>query len=328
VTDSNYFLIVEPHEVTVECHKFKYGFSTEHKEILTGFFYNFYQGQKIIVNADDGENVEQLGIVNFFSMLCEQNIIEKSAVTFKTYHDHWPYDFCHQKCLYHIFKNTKQYLHPGVFDLTVDTNAKFLGLLIGRFSPSRFDLAYNIDRNFINDNFLIFGSPVEHVQQSYSMVNGAYQSQLDWLRCKQFDQDQLLADQGGKFLSWMLSLTTYHHLWPQYYIECVAETDENSADFFTEKTSRCLATGKPFVLYAGAGSLARLRKFGFLTFDSVLDESYDNASSPQLRQKMIFDSLLSLYYDSDKNSKIKKLYHIAKINQLKYDNIVKPEIQL
>jgi hypothetical protein len=43
----------------------------------------------------------------------------------------------------------------------------------------------------------------------------------------------------------------------------------------TEKTFKAIALEMPFVLIAPAGSLAYLREYGFQTFDSVFDESYD-----------------------------------------------------
>jgi hypothetical protein len=43
----------------------------------------------------------------------------------------------------------------------------------------------------------------------------------------------------------------------------------------TEKTFKAIALEMPFVLVAPAGSLAYLREYGFQTFSSIFDESYD-----------------------------------------------------
>jgi hypothetical protein len=43
----------------------------------------------------------------------------------------------------------------------------------------------------------------------------------------------------------------------------------------TEKTFKAIALEMPFVLVAPAGSLEYMRRYGFRTFDSVFDESYD-----------------------------------------------------
>jgi len=51
----------------------------------------------------------------------------------------------------------------------------------------------------------------------------------------------------------------------------------------TEKTFKAIALEMPFVLVAPAGSLAYLREYGFKTFASVFDESYDEETDDILR---------------------------------------------
>jgi hypothetical protein len=55
----------------------------------------------------------------------------------------------------------------------------------------------------------------------------------------------------------------------------------------TEKVLRPIACGHPFVLVAGPGSLAYLRSYGFRTFDSVFDESYDQQTDTVKRLEMV-----------------------------------------
>jgi hypothetical protein len=47
----------------------------------------------------------------------------------------------------------------------------------------------------------------------------------------------------------------------------------------TEKTFKAIALEMPFVLVAPAGSLAYMREYGFKTFGSVFDESYDEETN-------------------------------------------------
>jgi predicted XRE-type DNA-binding protein len=59
-------------------------------------------------------------------------------------------------------------------------------------------------------------------------------------------------------------------------IEVVLETlFDDSRLHLTEKSLRPIALAQPFILAATAGSLEYLRSYGFKTFDSVWDESYD-----------------------------------------------------
>ena len=43
----------------------------------------------------------------------------------------------------------------------------------------------------------------------------------------------------------------------------------------TEKTFKCIRLGKPFVIFGQKDSLKHLKKYGFLTFNQSIDESYD-----------------------------------------------------
>jgi hypothetical protein len=62
----------------------------------------------------------------------------------------------------------------------------------------------------------------------------------------------------------------------------------------TEKTFKAIALEMPFVLVATAGSLAYLREYGFRTFDSVFDESYDLESDDVRRIERVTQLLKDL----------------------------------
>ena len=67
---------------------------------------------------------------------------------------------------------------------------------------------------------------------------------------------------------------------------------ETSSEFFyvTEKTAKPLAFGIPFVAVGCHQYLRKLRKMGFKTFHPLIDESYDNEHSLDLRTKMAYQS--------------------------------------
>jgi len=62
----------------------------------------------------------------------------------------------------------------------------------------------------------------------------------------------------------------------------------------TEKTFKAIALEMPFVLVAPAGSLAYMREYGFKTFDSVFDESYDLETNDLQRIEKVTALLKSL----------------------------------
>ena len=71
-------------------------------------------------------------------------------------------------------------------------------------------------------------------------------------------------------------------------IEIVLETlFDDSRIHLTEKSLRPIALGQPFILAATAGSLEYLRSYGFKTFSSLIDESYDSIIDPANRLRAI-----------------------------------------
>jgi hypothetical protein len=71
-------------------------------------------------------------------------------------------------------------------------------------------------------------------------------------------------------------------------IEVVLETlFDDQRLHLTEKILRPIALGQPFILAATQGSLEYLRSYGFRTFGSVFDESYDTIKDPVLRLEAI-----------------------------------------
>jgi hypothetical protein len=72
----------------------------------------------------------------------------------------------------------------------------------------------------------------------------------------------------------------------------VAETcfHDNFA-FFTEKTSKPIIAKRLFVMFAGRGYLANLRKLRFRTFDGIIDESYDSESDALVRWRQAWEQM-------------------------------------
>jgi hypothetical protein len=62
-------------------------------------------------------------------------------------------------------------------------------------------------------------------------------------------------------------------------LETLFDADGSGGAFLTEKTFKCLKHGHPFVLFAPVGSLATLRRMGYRTFDTVIDNEYDSITN-------------------------------------------------
>jgi hypothetical protein len=75
----------------------------------------------------------------------------------------------------------------------------------------------------------------------------------------------------------------------------VAETCfHDNFSFFTEKTSKPIIAKRLFVMFAGKGYLANLKKLGFRTFDGIIDESYDDEYDALIRWQKGWEQMLWL----------------------------------
>jgi len=153
--------------------------------------------------------------------------------------------------------------------------------------------------------------------------------------------DRALADYFSDELAWANTNTpiVYDRLFPNrtydhsmivgadrkpyadYFIEIVVETDCLTTAWITEKTVKNLYIGKPFVVMGGAGTLAKLRSFGFQTFSPWIDETYDTINNNYERFQAItqeIDRLANL----DLNQMHKELLPILEHNREVYGQYI------
>lgn len=96
-------------------------------------------------------------------------------------------------------------------------------------------------------------------------------------------------------------------------LQVVTETCfRGQKNHLTEKTFKPIVLKQPFVLVGNRGSLAYLKKYGFKTFDSIWDESYDTEDDDS-RIKSIVD-LLDELEQQNKHELFKKCEPIVRHN--------------
>jgi hypothetical protein len=89
--------------------------------------------------------------------------------------------------------------------------------------------------------------------------------------------------------------------------------------YFTEKTGKAFFARRPFVFFGAQHSLKRLKDWGFKTFDSVIDESYDNVYNPVQRWQQAFDQVTYLNQQNLKEV-VDSLQSVLDHNALHYVN--------
>jgi hypothetical protein len=313
-------VVVTPEQIVVLGQFFVHkDYSITRKDLLLDIIAKQYSGQKLTVQLFDGENTDFSGFEVFIKYLCDTVGIPYDTVTFETHSPNLDPDFNLIQLKLGIFISVNQYL-PTEFDKDLSA-ARFVGTTLGRYNLNRLRLAYELDTAFPNDTYITFQPNKPFINETLRHFSSQYEQELAWLETKTFDVDLVSKHHMG-MIDWYDACRSYGNVWNRFQIEVVSETDSIDNFWFTEKTANCLATGKPFVLVSGQDSLQRLRNMGFVTFNDILDESYDNARNPYDRIKQLTASLKELYNSSSRAEDLAELYCLAGQNIKLYQNYI------
>jgi len=294
-------------------------FSMTGKEYLLDVLGKYYSGQIVHVVAYDGENIKHTGFLDYMEYLCEIFKIPHDKVQIET-HGNDAGNFKLIPLKLGIFLTTKIHV-PEILNRDL-TDAKLIGMSLGRSNPTRLRLAYEINHALPNDNYTIFQPHINDIMFHYRHYTQLYQQELDWVKNHKFESDLTSGHQSGT-IDWFSACNAYGNIWNKFYIEIVSETDALTNYWFTEKTARCLMTGKPFILVSGQGSLTKLHSMGFKTFGDIIDETYDLEQIPFRRINKIVQSLQELNSSPDRMDKINAMYAIANQNISLYNDYCK-----
>lgn len=103
-----------------------------------------------------------------------------------------------------------------------------------------------------------------------------------------FTMQQISVDGWTISLSMILPIDVYN----QTRYSIVAETiNDNNWSFFTEKIAKPILAKRVFLVSSGQYYLRNLREMGFKTFDSVIDESYDEEPDPGRRLERMLEQV-------------------------------------
>jgi hypothetical protein len=80
-------------------------------------------------------------------------------------------------------------------------------------------------------------------------------------------------------------------IYEQTYYTVVTETLGADTFFWSEKTTKALLSQRLFIHVGAAGFLSKLHSFGFKTFDSIIDESYDQITNNKDRWNRAIDQI-------------------------------------
>jgi len=137
--------------VCVVAYPYNTGLTIQFKHIFTDWIANYYTGQDIHINASDGENLMESGMLSFLDRLCDEFDIPKSRVVLQTHNRYTGYDqFSYQLTNLGIFCSAAEYLkqsfEQNLFARTPD--ARFVGVLCGLGKTYRVRFLHELDRAF------------------------------------------------------------------------------------------------------------------------------------------------------------------------------------
>lgn len=174
------------------------------------------------------------------------------------------------------------FIRPDNFYATESWATKLLSELTTNWDrPYRFDCLLGSKRrhrDFIQN--LYNASPVRD-QIIFNYFQHDYQSGIwpfdDFVR---LNHNNFIIDGNEIGQSFIVPPQIYN----QSYYSIVAETTTyDSYNHYTEKVAKPILARRPFVVFAGRNYLKNLKKLGFQTFDTVIDESYDDVENPEQR---------------------------------------------
>jgi hypothetical protein len=156
--------------------------------------------------------------------------------------------------------------------LTSNTNKlKFFDCLLGTKKPHRDQIEFFYSKSPYQDKFIF-------VYFKNDVRNGQWHTtQLDGIN---FSADLVDFEGWQTPLSALVPVDIYN----QSYYSIVAETIAlNTHTQYTEKLAKPILAKRLFVVFSGQYYLRNLKRNGFMTFDSVIDESYDAIADDNMR---------------------------------------------
>lgn len=199
---------------------------------------------------------------------------------------------------------------------------KRFGCLFGRMQLGRLLIAHHLDFYHHEKSFVVFQCDKSLIEHQTFGIEEYFSDICEWWMARDNPEGHDVSDQKFGEFNWPRNIIYYPDVACRFQIEIVSETDYCSQADYTEKTWRCLAIGKPFILLCGAGSMAELRRLGFKTYNPLIDESYDEIENLHERIKAIKTEIdrLSLMDQQQWNHTVRGLLEMATENRNFYRN--------
>lgn len=271
----------EEHDIDIQpCHND----SIEESNILTIFINS--EPDREQANAGTFDNVRKMRPNNIF-LVCDID------------NQNWPFStIFYPSFLKETLRINEDFIH------TTGEKVFLADALLGGMSNEKTNYRNNIVRELEKQGLVEECLVSLHARDKKQEERSEYRSPaLDWLDNLDFIDK---ATQSGMFNTMIpnedcgfaqlryLSQVIPRQVYDSTYVSLVAETETNYGGYYvSEKISKPLISGKPFLVFGAPGYLQALQDIGFKTFNSWWSEAYDNIEDSYKRIQAIVGSLNS-----------------------------------
>jgi hypothetical protein len=266
----------------------------------------------LYLKIDEGPDLKKVDIkgkslIDFLHTYCDANSIDKSLIKIES-------DNLSQEYLwpnYTKFFDSTPFLYGQTLQFTPNKNIeKKFGLFVGSSRWPRLDLGAYLYKNYRDDTLLTFNHSnfkVEYYLKDIPVVSH--------LSVREFYERLPLRITQENYNDGYINYDKAYNLLPfynQFFLDIVCETWHEGDCFMpTEKTARSIVSKTPFIIYGPIGYLKNLKKLGFKTFNTIIDESYDRYEGRERIEK-----IKKIISNSICNKSFKELIQIYRSIQL------------
>jgi len=199
----------------------------------------------------------------------------------------------------------------------INDDAVLFGALFGRPSFPRISLAYHLETYYSSQSVVTLLSSKQHFEHNILGLEEYFENEIKWFEKRKNLSQASTAENHLGTLNFPENIIQWPAIWGKYHIEIIVETNYFGLSDFTEKTVKCLVTGKPFILIKANGSFDYLRECGFKTFAPYINEEYANKSTIWERVQSAKKEIdrIATFSEKEKLDFLTQIYQIANENK-------------
>ena len=280
--------------------------------------------KKLHIEIPDGEPLEKSGFDQIIKKFVEKVQLPPESVIISMM-DHYPVYKCDWATVElrptRFFQSAIKYIN--VNECIVAPTAPLFGAVYGRATHSRLLMAHMLETEFPQDSYVIMQTNPQMLKMTnfeFDPVKNSFKEVLQWYATRQETKRDFTNDVGGN-LNVEHILPKYHQMFKNYQIEVIIESSTTRQGWFTEKTTRCLISGKPFILYGAPRQLERLQQMGFQTFAGLINEEYDTIEDDEERFDRVQAAIRRVALIKSRHKFFKNLQAVAEHNKNNYQTI-------